>query len=439
MITLGKSFKGGVHPPSNKKRTKDKSLEYLPVPKKVIIPLLQHTGAICDPVVKEMDEVKAGQLIGTSKFFISANVHASISGKVTAIKLMPHPVLPVMVNSVIIEGEGYDQTLSFNKNEDWQKMDVNTIKEKIKNAGIVGLGGAAFPTHVKLSPPPEKKVNTLIINGAECEPFLTVDHRLMLEKTKELIEGIKIVLKVLNINDAIIGIEANKPDAVKVLKEQLGSNSNIKVAVCRVKYPQGAEKQLIKALIKKEIPSGGLPFDVGVIVQNIGTILAIYEAVVMDKPLIERAVTVSGDGIKEAKNLIVRIGTPFQEVVDYCGRINTDKESKVIMGGPLMGLAQYTLEVPVIKGTSGILILADKANVKKSENCIRCGRCISVCPIKLMPNKIADYAQIDNFEQTEFYGVLDCIECGACTYICGGGRPIVHYVKYAKYNLKKKK
>jgi len=438
-----RTFRGGVHPPENKHWTEGKPIEVMPLPRKVLIPLQQHTGAPCEPIVKEGDQVKAGQKIGESTGFVSAPIHASISGTVKAIQPLPHPVISTPVRAIVIESAEQAEGGSWSSTSDWHTLSGQDLKALIKEAGVVGLGGAAFPTHVKLSPPPEKKLDSLIINGVECEPFLTADHRLMIEKAEGIIEGVKIILKVLGLSKAHLGIEMNKPDAIAHLGERCRAlGAPIEVVPLKVKYPQGAEKQLIKAILNREVPSGGLPFDVGAIVQNVGTAFAIYEAVSLGKPLIERVLTVSGDGVKEVKNLLVRIGTPLSEVIAYCGgyaAASDGADRKILMGGPMMGLAQYTLEVPVVKGTSGILVLAKSARGEKPTTCIKCGRCVEICPMYLMPNRISDYAEIEKFDLCDQYGVRDCMECGACAYICDVRRPIVHLVKYAKLNLAKKK
>ncbi len=439
-MIFNKSFKGGVHPHENKDFSKNKPIEKMSVPNKVIIPIQQHTGAPCKPLVNVGDEVKAGQKIAEADGFISSPVHATINGKVTAIDLFPHPVITKSVKAIVIENNNEASLENkFNTKNDWKKLSKEELLNKIKDAGIVGLGGAAFPTHVKLSPPSKKKIDAVIINGAECEPYLTTDHRVMLENTDEILEGIKIVSHILNIDKVYIGIEANKKDAIEKFKNLINEKniSNISVVTLKVKYPQGSEKQLIKAIVNREVPRGGLPFDVNVIVQNVGTIKAIYDAIVLEKPLIERVVTVSGDGITDPKNLLVRIGTPISSVIQHCGGINSNIY-KVIMGGPMMGIAQYSLDVPVIKGTSGILVFK---NIKEDEStsCIRCGRCVDVCPMKLTPNQIAEFVQKEMFANCKEYGVLDCMECGACGYACSAKLPLVHYVKYAKLKLLAKK
>jgi electron transport complex protein RnfC len=440
-----KSFKGGVHAPDRKEATRGKPIEVLPPPARVVIPLQQHTGAPCEALVKEGDTVALGQKIGESKSFVSAPVHASIAGKVTAVRALPHPVAPKPVLSVVIEAEApgaeaAGEAVGGRPAEpavNWQALDNEEIKRRIREAGVVGLGGAAFPTHVKLSPSAEKPIDTLILNGVECEPYLTNDHRLMLERGEEILEGARIVMKVLGVRRAFLGIEANKLDAIRHMRK-LAAEAGVEVVSLKVKYPQGAEKQLIKAVLNREVPSGGLPFDIGVVVQNVGTALAVLEAVAWGKPLIERVLTVSGDGVGEPKNLQVRIGTSFAAVLGACGGVHLDGEAKVLMGGPMMGIAQYSLEVPVIKGTSGILVFR-RGRQEKETPCIKCGRCVEVCPMGLMPVRIADYAEKDNFATCVEYGVKDCIECGACAFVCDTKRPLVHWVKYAKWNLARKK
>ena len=431
-----KTFRGGVHAPDRKEATRGKPIEVLPAPARVVIPLQQHTGAPCEALVKEGDLVSLGQKIGESKSFVSAPVHASIAGKVTAVQALPHPVLPKPVLSVVIEAEaasagspeGWPAAAG-----GWQALDNEEIKKRIREAGVVGLGGAAFPTHVKLSPSAEKPIDSLVLNGVECEPYLTNDHRLMLERGEEILEGARIVQKVLGVRRVCLGIEANKLDAIRHMTK-LAAGTGVEVVGLKVKYPQGAEKQLIKAVLGREVPSGGLPFDVGVVVQNVGTVLAVLEAVASGKPLIERVLTVSGDGVAEPKNLLVRIGTSFAAVLAACGGTQANGEAKVLMGGPMMGIAQYSLEVPVIKGTSGILVFR-RGRQEKETPCIKCGRCVEVCPMGLMPVRIADYAEKDNFAMCLEYGVKDCIECGACAFVCDTKRPLVHWVKYAKWNL----
>lgn len=444
ITSIFSSFKGGVHPPEHKEFTESKPIERMPLPSRVVIPLQQHTGSICQPVVNIGDEVKEGQRIGEATGFVSSPIHASISGIVAAIDNFPHPVIPVRVRSIVIESKSPPVPTAWDKTCDWLAMSGKDLLDKISDAGVVGLGGAAFPTHVKLSPPKATTVDTLIVNGVECEPYLTSDHRLMVERSRDVVEGVKILLKVLGVRRAYIAIEKNKPDAVKIMQQHAANKSlwngaMVKVVPLEVKYPQGAEKQLINAILRKEVPSGGLPFHVGVVVQNVGTAFAVYEAVVKGKPLIERIVTVSGDRIKEPKNLVVRIGAAFADVIEYAGGIIPGEgHVKIIMGGPMMGIAQYTLDVPVIKGTSGILVIGE-ARPRKSLPCVKCGACVEICPMNLMPCRLADFAERDDFAECESYHVRDCMECGACTYVCMSNRLIVHLIKYAKFNLSKAK
>jgi electron transport complex protein RnfC len=454
-----KSFRGGVHPPEHKQLTKSKPIVILPLPRRVAIPLSQHTGSPCQAIVAVGDVVKEGQKIGESTGFVSAPVHASIAGTVVAIENRPHPVLASPVPSVIIESNPQSgPAATWVKKTDWRTLSAQAIKDKIRESGIVGMGGAAFPTHVKLSPPAGKTISVLIINGAECEPYLTADHRLMLEKSDDIIEGIFILLKALDIKTAVIGIEKNKTDAAVLLTEKLKQKQlageieaglSVRVIPLKVKYPQGAEKQLIKALTGREVPSGGLPFDVGALVQNVGTAFAVYEAVVKDKPLIERVVTVSGDAVAKPANVLVRIGTTFRELVEAAGGIiggaGTDQAAaqpgasyKMIMGGPMMGLAQYTLDAPVIKGTSGFLVLKQD-DEKPAVPCVKCGACVDGCPMGLMPYQLGNYSERNDFALCEQINVKDCMECGVCTFVCSSARPLVHLIKYAKLNLAKKK
>ena len=444
IASISGSFKGGVHPPEHKEPTEGKPIERMPLPSRVVIPLQQHTGAMCEPVVKVGDEVKEGQRIGDARGFVSSPVHASISGVVAAIDNFPHPVIPATVRSIVIESKSPPAPAAWDKTADWSALSGKDLRDSICDAGIVGLGGAAFPTHVKLSPPKETTVDTLIVNGVECEPYLTSDHRLMVERSRDVVEGVKILLKVLGVRRAYIAIEKNKPDAIQIMQEHAANRSlwngaAVQVIPLKVKYPQGSEKQLISAVLRKEVPSGGLPFNVGVVVQNVGTAFAVYEAVVKGKPLIERIVTVSGNRIREPKNLVVRIGTSFADVIEYAGGIVPgERRVKVIMGGPMMGIAQYTLDVPVIKGTSGILVF-DEAKPREVLPCVKCGACVDICPMNLMPCRLADFAERDDFAGCETYHVRDCMECGACAYVCMSNRPIVHLIKYAKFNLSKAK
>ncbi|NMM61341.1 electron transport complex subunit RsxC [Clostridium sp. P21] len=428
-----KSFRGGVHPNDRKSYTSGKAIEVLPVPNKVTIPVRQHIGAPCSPIVKKGDEVKKGQIIAKTDAFVSANIHASISGTVVDIGDYNHPVFG-KCQAIVIENDGKDEWVEGIPVErnDWEKLDKKQLLNIIKEAGIVGMGGATFPTHVKLSPPPDKKVDTFILNAAECEPYLTADHRMMLEQSKRIVNGVKITMKVLGIDKGYVGIEQNKPDAINVMTKAFEGTS-IQVVGLPTKYPQGAEKMLIRVLVDKEVPSGGLPADVGVVVQNVGTVAAISDAVLKGIPLIERVTTVSGGAIKEPKNLLVRVGTLFSDAIEFCGGFSETPE-KLLSGGPMMGMAQSNIDLPIIKGVSGILALSKKdVNSGRESACIHCGRCVEVCPMHLVPSKLSILGQKGLYQEAkEEANLLDCVECGSCVYVCPAKRNIVQYIKYCK-------
>lgn len=410
-------------------------IQDMPLPQRVVIPLQQHTGAPAQPIVAVGDEVKAGQKIGDAQGYVSVPVHASISGKVTAIEPHLHP-LGGQLPAVIIEGDGQDTWIEQpGETRQISQSDSKAMVEAIREAGIVGLGGAAFPTHVKLSPPEGKSIDTFILNGAECEPYLTADHRLMVENTEEIVAGAKIILNILSCHRGIIGIEANKPDALAAMRERTRQERELEVVALQVKYPQGAEKQLIWAITKREVPSGGLPMDVGCVVQNVGTAKAIFDAIVAGKPLVERVVSVTGPIVKEPKNLRVRIGTLFGELIQQTAG-TVENPGKLIMGGPMMGLAQVSSQVPVIKGTSGVLLLpADQAVIPEPQACISCARCVDTCPMKLVPTELGKLIQNSLFKEAERLGVLDCMECGTCSYICPSKINLVHLFKFAKAKI----
>ncbi len=435
---MRRTFPGGVHPPYFKRLTKNIGIKKAKIPEQVIIPLSQHVGAVCEPTVSVGDEVKTGTLIGRSDKFISSYAHSSISGKVTKIELRPHPLLGVC-NSVIIDSDGKDEPGFKASGVNIDALNPQEIINIVKEAGVVGLGGAGFPTHVKLTPPREKKIDTFILNGAECEPYLSCDHRLMLERAQDIVKGALLIMKTIGVKKGIIAIEDNKPDAIKTMREatynlQL-TTYNLEVVSLHTKYPQGGEKQLIKALLNREVPPDGLPFDVGCLVDNVGTALAVYEAARYKKPLHERVVTVCGDAVKNQANLLVRIGTPVSDLIDECGGL-TKELGKIIFGGPMMGLCQYTENVPVVKGTSGIIFLSkEKATVPRQQHCIRCGKCVEVCPVNLVPATIAIAAEKGRLDIASDFNVADCIECGACSYVCPSKIPLVHLIKQAKREL----
>jgi electron transport complex protein RnfC len=427
-----KTFPHGIHPPDEKKSTAEQKLEFLPPPEKIVIPLHQHFGSPAEPLVKKGEEVFLGQKIGQATSLFSANIHASVSGKVVSVDGHNHPLgKPVL--SVTVANDGQDRTQSDSEEkEDPLALDPDQIRNAVKNAGIVGLGGAAFPTAVKITPPKDKTIDTIIINGCECEPMLTADYRLMMEYPDDILKGAKLVQKATGADRILVGIEDNKRKAFDLFQQKTASFS-AEIVLVKTKYPQGAEKNLIYALLGREVPRGGLPFDVGVVVQNVGTAKAVWDAAKTGKPLYERALTVSGNGVKEPKNLIVRIGTPFQAVTDFCGGLSEDVNT-IIMGGPMMGLSQWALDVPVIKGTSGILAWASPKPVTEFS-CIRCGRCVEHCPMGLIPTLLMKYVKYDQLSEAENWGALDCVECGSCQYSCPAKIPLVHWIRLGKNQI----
>ncbi|HHW01632.1 MAG TPA: electron transport complex subunit RsxC [Thermoanaerobacterales bacterium] len=430
-----KTFRGGIHPPYNKDLTKHKPVETAKLPDRVIIPMSQHVGAPCEPIVKVGDLVKKGQKIGEARAFVSAPIHASISGKVTAVEPRPHPG-GGMVMSVVIESDGKDELFEgINAPKPLAELSPDEIKNLIRESGIVGMGGAGFPTQVKLSPPPGKTIDTIIVNGAECEPYLTADHRLMVERPDDVVLGLEAIMKATGVKNGYIAIEENKPDAIEAIRKAIQAKDGIELVELATKYPQGGEKQLINAVTGREVPSGGLPMDVHVIVDNAGTCAAIANAIKTGMPLVERIATVTGTAVNEPKNLLIRIGTPFSEIIEQCGGFKGEA-GKVIMGGPMMGLAQSVLDVPAIKGTSGILVLA-KNDVVLSEQspCIRCARCVDACPIHLLPTTLGKFAERGMWTEAEEYHALDCIECGCCAYVCPAHIPLTQLIRLAKNHI----
>ncbi|MFH1678292.1 MAG: electron transport complex subunit RsxC [Candidatus Omnitrophota bacterium] len=444
----------------NKIYTENHGIEKMPLPKQVCIPLSQHIGRITSPLVKVGDEVSLGQKIADSDAAVSSPAHASISGKITAIKNWPHPVQGMCQAIVIdvlspptidpersqrIDGDGKDKATGIiqRQPEEIEELTAGQLRQIVREAGVVGMGGAGFPTHIKLTPP--KPVDTFILNGAECEPFLTGDYRLMIEKTEEILKGVDLVTRCLGIKNIYIAIEDNKPEAIAAFKSILDSRSSIlerassiehrasiKLVILKSHYPQGGEKQLIKNVLKKEVPSGKLPFDVGVLVNNVGTIFAIYEAVYKSKPLYERVITVTGDCLENPKNLLVRIGTPVKELIEFCQPFKKEPV-KIVFGGPMMGIAQYNQAVPIIKTSTAVLLLSSQqVQVYKEDACIRCGECVRNCPVSLMPCMLSLAVERNNWELAKSYSPLDCIECGLCAYLCPAKRNLVQSIKYAK-------
>jgi len=424
---------GGVHPPENK-LTANSQIQYLPVPESVIIPVSQHIGAPASVIVNKGDTVKTGQVIAESKGFVSTNIHSSVSGKVnkidTAIDTSGYKQTAVFID---VEGDEWVESIDrSDKIKTEIRLSSGDIIKKCHESGIVGLGGATFPSHVKLNVPAGKKCEVLIINGVECEPYLTSDHRLMLEKGEEILIGVTILMKALKVEKAIIGIENNKPDAIDHLTKLAVQFHGISVHPLKVKYPQGAEKQLIKALINREVPSGRLPLDVNAVVHNVGTAFAVYEAVQKNKPLFERVVTITGKSLAKPGNYFVRIGTPVSKLIEAAGGIPEDT-GKIVSGGPMMGKSLVNINVPVVKGTSGIILFPHGESERMETGpCIRCGKCISVCALNLEPYLLMMLSLRSLFERAEKEHITDCMECGCCSYTCPAGRPLLDYIRLGK-------
>ncbi len=429
-----KTFRiGGIHPPENK-LTADQPIEKAPLPQQAVILLSQHIGTPAQPIVSKGDRVKAGTLIAKASGFVSANIHSSVSGTVAKIEnvadISGYSRPAIFID---VEGDEWEENIirdnSISRHFDFSAQE---IIEKINESGIVGLGGATFPTPVKLSIPPGKKAELLIINGVECEPYLTADHRLMLEKSEEIMVGIRLLMKAIGVNNAVIGVENNKQDAIQILQSLTSQNPNIKVCPLKVKYPQGGEKQLIDAVMHRQVASGALPISTGAVVQNIGTAFAVYEAVQKSKPLIERIVTVTGKSVKDGKNLLVRIGTPIKDLMETINGI-PENTGKIIAGGPMMGKAVVDINAPVTKGCSGILLIDERdASRKKMRNCIRCAKCVHACPMGLTPSLLMRVSELALWEKAETEKIMDCIECGSCSYSCPANRPLLDYIRAGK-------
>ena len=433
MDTL-KTFRiGGTYPPDNK-WTANQEITKADIPNQAVIPLSQHIGTSAIAIVKKGDTVKVGTLIAKSGGFVSANIHSSVSGTVHKIGEITD-ASDIVRPAIYIDVTGDEWEEEIDCSETLIKectLSRKEIIDKIAKAGIVGLGGATFPTHIKLSPPPGNKAELLIVNAVECEPYLTSDHALMLEKGDQILIGTTILMKALQVRRAVIGIENNKPDAIKHLTKLVEEYDNIAIIPLKVKYPQGSEKVLIDAIMRRQVKSGALPVSVGAVVQNVGTVYAVYEAVQKNKPLIERVVTVSGKSIAKPSNLLVRIGTPVRELIrTACGP--SEIAGKVIWGGPMMGKALVNTDVPVTKGCTGILVLSKEETVRKpAHNCIRCAQCISVCPMGLNPSLLMRATEFYQWDLAESDYITDCIECGSCSYSCPALLPLLDYIRWGK-------
>lgn len=428
------TFKGGIHPPHAKKSTEHLPVEAAVEPKVVIIPLRQHIGAPCEPLVQKGDVVKVGQKIGEPPSFVSSPVHSSVSGTVKDV--VTKEILGGPAQCVVIESDGLNTVHeSVQPKGNLADLSSKDILGIIKDAGIVGMGGAGFPTHVKLSPPPEKKIDLVILNGAECEPYLTADHRLMLETPERVVFGLKAIMKALGVEKGYIGIEDNKKDAIAKMQSAVAAGDAIEIVPLHTKYPQGAEKQLIKAVSEREVPSGGLPMDAGAVVNNVATAAAVADAILTGMPLVERICTVTGQCIANPKNLKIKTGTNIKEIIEQCGGYK-GTPGKLIMGGPMMGMAAFTDDMPSTKTTSGVLVLSpEEAKTPEPSNCMRCAKCVEICPAFLQPAALSANALLDRFDAAEKLNAMDCIECGSCSFICPSKRPLLQSIRVAKREI----
>ena len=427
-----KTFPGGVHPHDSKHYSKSSAISVAPLPSRVIIPLSQHIGSPSTPIVQVGDTVKTGQKIAEASGYVSINHHASISGTISKIDSFAHPVGNMQL-AIEITGDGQDTWIDLIDDERFMNLDPKEMLHRITEAGICGMGGAGFPTQVKLSPPPEKPIDTVVLNGVECEPYLTSDYRLMLEKPEGIIQGLKILLKITGAKRGMIGIEANKPDAIELLTKLTQNEPQITIVPLKLQYPQGAEKQLIYAATKRRVPSkGGLPLEVGVVVQNVGTAYAIYEAVRFNKPLVERIISVTGEIVKTPANYQARIGTPYSELLALSGG-TTQAIGKIISGGPMMGFALPSLDAPMTKGSSGLVLFDEKAAKSLEEHdCLHCARCVDVCPMNLLPSIIAASVKYKDLDQAVRAGLNDCMKCGSCAYVCPAHIRLVQWIDTGK-------
>lgn len=436
-----KTFKkGGIHPPDRKHLTNAKAVKNGMIAPEMVIPLSQHLGSPAECLVEPGDRVHEGMLIGKSSSFISAQIHSSVPGVVKEIRQIYLPN-GMATQAVVIEVEGeFAPLLDEEKKRDWRKLSKDYILDEIADKGVVGMGGATFPAHVKFMIPKGKKVEVLVINGAECEPYLSADHRIMVEKSRQVIEGINILCSIVNPDRVVIGVEKNKPDGIAALESVMSEcDKPASVVPLKLKYPQGDEKQLLKAVLNREVPSGALPIEVGAVVSNIGTTFAVYEAVVYQKPVVERVVTVSGSALEAPANLKVRIGTPIGSLIEECGGLKKIPQ-KIVVGGPMMGFSVYDLSTPVTKGTSGILALtAKEVKQARTTNCLQCGRCVKACPMGLNPTNLFKSIDYSEYQTALDNGLLDCKECGCCSYTCPAHIPLVHGMRLGKRMTRKKK
>jgi len=431
-------FNGGIHPTEHKEATAEEAIRPLPVPEVLHVPLSQHIGNPAQAVVQEGDRVRKGDMIGKPEGFVSVPVHAPTSGTVTAVGDYPAPHPSGLSGpTVTIAADGADEWTDLTPRPDYEQLNPAEVRALIRQAGIVGLGGAGFPSFIKLNPGPERPIDTVILNGGESEPYLTCDDRLMRERAEEILQGAGVITYTVGARRVVVAIEANKPQAIAAMREAAEDSPQIEVVAVENRYPMGAEKQLVYSVTGREVPSGRLPADVGVVNQNVGTAQAIYRAVVHGEPLIERVLTASGAALAEPANLTVRLGTPIEAVAEACGGYRD--LGRLIMGGPLVGSALHSTTPPVVKETNGLIFqTSGEVSQQPALPCIRCGACVDACPVDLMPNEMYNLARNREFERIQDYDLFDCIECGCCTFVCPSHLPLVHYYRFAKNEIQAK-
>jgi Na+-translocating ferredoxin:NAD+ oxidoreductase subunit C len=433
------TFRHGVHPPEAKELTAKVPLRRMPFPAEVVLPLRQHAGKPSKLLVRPGDRVERGDKVAEADGYVSVPVHASATGVVTDVRLWPHPD-GSMVDAVVIAVERYSPQMGRQRLVPyWEDLSPQQVIGAVQQAGLVGLGGAAFPTHVKLAPPKDVKIELLLVNGAECEPYLTTDHRTMVEYPERVHYGTRIMMKALGVERAVIGVEMNKPDAIERLRATLPTDIDIQVQPLTVKYPQGAEKMLIKAVTGREVPSGKLPMHVGAVVQNVGSIATIAEVFETGLPLVERIVTVSGPGVRRPSNLIVPIGVKLRDLLEFCGGVTPDA-AEIVFGGPMMGQSQPDLDTPILKGVTGVVVLtAAQVKPRTTHPCISCGRCLEACPVFLVPSQLGKLAQAGRYEEMETAHLADCMLCGSCSYVCPSNIPLAQMFALSKTALRRQK
>jgi electron transport complex protein RnfC len=442
---LAPTFRHGIHPAGHKEATEHRAIERMPFVDRYVIPLSQHIGAPCKPVVEPGDRVRRGQMIAEPGGFVSTTLHSPVTGRVKDIGPRHHPNGNRLMPAIEIEADPFsDQRFEERPALDWRGLSSEAFVLHLQRAGLVGMGGAAFPTHVKYKVPEDRPIRILVVNGCECEPFLTTDHRLMVERPEAILRGVEIAATRLGVEETVIGVELNKPEAIEALEREVGARGGIagvpvRVVPLKVKYPQGAEKMLIEALFGVEVPSGKFPLDVGMLVNNVATMASMADYFDTGRPLIERVITVAGPGIPRPANLLVPVGTPIRAVVDHCGGLDAETR-ELVMGGPMMGMPLASLDVPVLKGTSGLLAFVEEdARLPNEYTCIRCGRCVEACPQFLNPSRLARLARAGRWDEVERFYADDCVECGSCTFACPSGIPIVQLIRVAKSQIRERR